>query len=177
MVGGVHLGAPSEVFAVRGRIRIHSPDRTQLVVPAPRTLVAQEMHRAVLDDRNQVRRTARGAPVQRLLEKVVLAWFDLVVRGHHALHLPTSPSRRGHARNRGQSHTHRGARHSEFRYGSLLRCSMMSESAKESDVHATYKDGILEIRVPMEPEPEVQPKAIPVERVVLGVRHAESRAG
>ena len=39
----------------------------------------------------------------------------------------------------------------------------MPETAKAGDVHATYKDGILEIRVPLAPEPEVQPKAIPVE--------------
>ena len=72
----------------------------------------------------------------------------------------------------------RATRHSEFRYGSFFRVLMMPESAKEGDVHATYKDGILEIRVPLEPEPEVQPKAIPVERgVVAGVRHTESAPG
>ena len=72
----------------------------------------------------------------------------------------------------------KGTRHSEFRYGSFSRVLMMPESAKESDVHTTYKDGILEIRVPLEPEPEVQPKAIPVEHgVVAGIRSTESAPG
>lgn len=57
----------------------------------------------------------------------------------------------------------KGVRRSEFRYGSFFRMLTMPANAKESDVHATYKDGILEIRVPLEHEPEPVPKAIPVE--------------
>jgi HSP20 family molecular chaperone IbpA len=40
----------------------------------------------------------------------------------------------------------------------------MPTNAKESDVHASYKDGILEVRVPLDPTPEVTSKAIPIER-------------
>ena len=58
----------------------------------------------------------------------------------------------------------KGYRRSEFSYGSFLRVVRMPENAKESDIHATYKDGILEVRVPLERAPEVQPKPIPIER-------------
>jgi HSP20 family protein len=57
-----------------------------------------------------------------------------------------------------------GVRRSEFRYGSFFRAIAMPESAKESDVDASYADGILEIRVPLEPKRENEPKAIPVAR-------------
>jgi HSP20 family protein len=39
---------------------------------------------------------------------------------------------------------------SEFRYGSFSRRITLPPGAKESDVHASYKDGILEIRVPLD---------------------------
>jgi HSP20 family protein len=58
----------------------------------------------------------------------------------------------------------KGVRRSEFRYGSFFRVLRMPENVKESDVHATYKDGILEVRAPLEATPKVEPKAIPVER-------------
>src|SRR5262245_64466871 len=51
----------------------------------------------------------------------------------------------------------KGVRRSEFRYGSFFRTIAMPESAKESDVDASYSDGILEIRVPLEPKHENQP--------------------
>jgi HSP20 family protein len=58
----------------------------------------------------------------------------------------------------------KGIRKSEFRYGSFFRMVMMPENAKESDIHATYEDGILEVRVPLEATPQPEPKAIPIER-------------
>lgn len=42
----------------------------------------------------------------------------------------------------------------ELRYGSLSRSLPLPEGVTESDIKATYKDGILEIRVP---EPQRQP--------------------
>jgi HSP20 family protein len=42
--------------------------------------------------------------------------------------------------------THR----SEFRYGSFYRAVALPPDATEHDVHATYKDGILEVRVPLD---------------------------
>ena len=54
---------------------------------------------------------------------------------------------------------------SEFRYGHLTRDLRLPEGATEADVTATYKDGILEVRVPApkpaEPEP---PKKIEISR-------------
>lgn len=39
--------------------------------------------------------------------------------------------------------------HSEFRYGSFQRSIRLPEGATEADVKAAYKDGILEIRIPV----------------------------
>ena len=54
---------------------------------------------------------------------------------------------------------------SEFRYGSLERHIRLPEGASEEDVKATYKDGILEVRVPAPKAEEPKPvKKIPVAR-------------
>jgi HSP20 family protein len=58
---------------------------------------------------------------------------------------------------------HEGVRRSEFRYGSFFRGLAMPPNAKESDIRATYEDGILEVRVPLAHAPEPEAKAIPVE--------------
>lgn len=54
----------------------------------------------------------------------------------------------------------------ELRYGSFSRDLPLPEGCSESDVKASYKDGILEIRVPA-PKPAVKEPArrIPVEKV------------
>jgi HSP20 family protein len=41
-------------------------------------------------------------------------------------------------------------RRSEFRYGSFYRAIALPPDATEHDVHANYKDGILEVRVPLD---------------------------
>lgn len=41
---------------------------------------------------------------------------------------------------------------SEFRYGSLVRTVSLPKGTKTDDVKATYKDGILELRVPLPAE-------------------------
>jgi HSP20 family protein len=43
----------------------------------------------------------------------------------------------------------------ELRYGSFSRSLPLPEGASESDISATYKDGILEIRVPVAEPPAV----------------------
>ena len=54
---------------------------------------------------------------------------------------------------------------SEFRYGSLVRSLQLPRGTDESDVTATYKDGILEIRVPVAQEAEGESaRTIPVSR-------------
>jgi HSP20 family protein len=51
----------------------------------------------------------------------------------------------------------------ELRYGSLTRSLPLPEGATETDIEATYKDGILEIRVPVpEKTAETEPTTIPV---------------
>ena len=51
----------------------------------------------------------------------------------------------------------------ELRYGSLTRSLALPEGVAEADITATYKDGILEIRVPVpEKAPETEPTTIPV---------------
>jgi len=42
----------------------------------------------------------------------------------------------------------KAGRRSEFRYGSFFRSISLPPDAKDTDVSATYKDGILEVRVP-----------------------------
>lgn len=52
---------------------------------------------------------------------------------------------------------------SEFRYGSLSRSIRLPEGATEDDVQASYKDGILEVRVPISREATKSAKKIPVQ--------------
>jgi HSP20 family protein len=44
-----------------------------------------------------------------------------------------------------------GSYRSEFRYGSFERYVPLPEGATDKDVAATYKDGILEVRLPLAP--------------------------
>ncbi|XAS62535.1 Hsp20/alpha crystallin family protein [Pseudarthrobacter sp. So.54] len=41
--------------------------------------------------------------------------------------------------------------HSEFRYGSFTRSVALPPGAREEDITATYKDGVLEVRAPAAP--------------------------
>ena len=52
---------------------------------------------------------------------------------------------------------------SEFRYGSFARTVSLPEGVHEDDITASYKDGILEVRVPM-PAEEAKP---PVTKVPI----------
>jgi HSP20 family protein len=45
--------------------------------------------------------------------------------------------------------TERDYRRSEIRYGSFSRVLPLPANAKEEDIHASYKDGILEVRAPL----------------------------
>jgi len=54
---------------------------------------------------------------------------------------------------------------SEFRYGSFVRNVPLPEGVKEDDVTASYKDGILEVRVPIATEEEKPPVTkVPISR-------------
>jgi HSP20 family protein len=52
---------------------------------------------------------------------------------------------------------------SEFRYGAFVRNVSLPEGVNDDDVAATYKDGILEVRIPM-PAEEAKP---PVTKVPI----------
>jgi len=53
---------------------------------------------------------------------------------------------------------------SEFRYGSFERSIRLPADATEADVKASYKDGILEVRVPIAEEPVKPTTRISVDR-------------
>lgn len=52
---------------------------------------------------------------------------------------------------------------SEFRYGSFSRSVRLPEGASEEDVTATYRDGVLEVRIPVAKEQKPQGARIKVE--------------
>ncbi|MET9886152.1 Hsp20/alpha crystallin family protein [Streptomyces sp. NPDC006430] len=54
--------------------------------------------------------------------------------------------------------------HSEFRYGSFRRMVRLPARIVPEDVQAEYHDGILTVRVPMQPEAEGAVRSIPVKR-------------
>jgi HSP20 family protein len=57
----------------------------------------------------------------------------------------------------------RGRYHTEFHYGAFTRSVALPPGAREDQAAATYKDGILEVRVPVEAAGETGRK-IPVEQ-------------
>ncbi len=70
-----------------------------------------------------------------------------------------------HAERREQREERDKARYrSEFRYGSFTRTVPLAGDVTEGDVKATYKDGILEVRLPTDRQ-KVDAKRIPVQRV------------
>jgi HSP20 family protein len=52
---------------------------------------------------------------------------------------------------------------SEFRYGSFVRDLLVPEGTKAEDAKAVYRDGVLEIRVPLAVAPETPATKIPIE--------------
>lgn len=52
---------------------------------------------------------------------------------------------------------------SEFRYGSFVRTIPLPAEATEDDVKASYRDGILEVRVPVDRE-KAQARKVPITR-------------
>lgn len=74
----------------------------------------------------------------------------------HTLHLRAE--RRSETKTEGK----KGYR-SEFHYGSFARSIRLPVGATEDDVTATYNDGILEVRVPVD-DGEAEAKKIPISR-------------
>ncbi len=61
-------------------------------------------------------------------------------------------------------HKQKRGYHSEFRYGEFEREIALPAGAGAEDVKATYKDGILEVRIPCPEVAEPPPTKIPVAR-------------
>jgi HSP20 family protein len=61
-------------------------------------------------------------------------------------------------------HKEKDSYRSEFRYGSFSRTMPLPAGATEADVSATYKDGVLEIRVPVTEPVASEPAKIQVTR-------------
>ncbi|GAA0919117.1 Hsp20/alpha crystallin family protein [Pseudonocardia zijingensis] len=52
----------------------------------------------------------------------------------------------------------------ELRYGSMSRTLPLPDGVSESDISATYQDGILEIRVPVPERPQTEPTKIAIKK-------------
>ena len=52
----------------------------------------------------------------------------------------------------------------EIRYGAFSRTLPLPDGAKEGDIKATYKDGILEIHIPMPEATKTEPTQVPIAR-------------
>jgi HSP20 family protein len=52
----------------------------------------------------------------------------------------------------------------EMRYGGFTRTLALPEGVKESDISASYRDGILEIVAPLPPAPKSEAKRVPITR-------------
>ena len=59
-----------------------------------------------------------------------------------------------------KKHFHR----KEIRYGGFFRTLPLPEGVKEDDISASYKDGVLEIRVPVAEAPKTEATHIPIAR-------------
>lgn len=59
---------------------------------------------------------------------------------------------------------HKDAERSEFHYGSFVRSIALPSGVDESSVHATYKDGILEVTVNVPPSVS-KTKHVPINRM------------
>ena len=57
----------------------------------------------------------------------------------------------------------KGGHRSEFHYGNLARTLQLPAGATDKDVKATYKDGILEVRIPVDRK-ETEAKTVPIQR-------------
>ena len=68
-------------------------------------------------------------------------------------------------RSEAEEKTGRHFRRRELRYGSFARSLPVPEGVDEDKISATYKDGILEVRVPLPgAEKKAEPRHVPVSR-------------
>ena len=61
-------------------------------------------------------------------------------------------------------HKDKASYRSEFRYGSFTRSIPLPPGTREEDIKASYKNGILEVRVPVAAEEESAATQIPIRK-------------
>jgi HSP20 family protein len=72
-----------------------------------------------------------------------------------------------HIRARREEHLERdeeGVSRTEFRYGSFVRNMILPAGVNEDDIRASYKDGILEVRIPAPKDDKSEATRIPINR-------------
>ena len=124
----------------------------------PRPGFWPDLRRGLVDARESLR-VEEFTEGDQMVVRVEMPGIDpddvsITVR-EHALSL--SAERREESTTRG-----RDGYRSEFRYGSFSRVVPLPAGASEQDVKATYKDGILEVRITV--DPDAAAKRIPIER-------------
>jgi HSP20 family protein len=62
-------------------------------------------------------------------------------------------------------HKEKDGYRSEFHYGSFFRDVLLPAGCAAEAIHATYHDGVLEVRMPRLPEVKPEATKVPVERV------------
>jgi len=63
------------------------------------------------------------------------------------------------------AHKEKRGHRSEFRYGEFERDVALRDGVTDEDVKATYKDGILKVRIPCPATEHEEPKTVPVSRL------------
>jgi HSP20 family protein len=125
--------------------------------------VAVRKHKKHADDKASARAEgpdAEFAENGKLVVRAELPGLDPEKDVHVQLTDHVLEIRAEHEQN--ETHDENGVRRSELRYGSFYRMIEMPQTAKASDITAFYKDGILEVSIPLEVQPKPAPKAIPV---------------
>jgi len=67
------------------------------------------------------------------------------------------------AERRSEHKDDKGRTHSEFRYGAFARTLPLPSNVNADDITASYRDGILEVRVPLPPESKPEARRVPVQ--------------
>jgi HSP20 family protein len=123
-------------------------DRWWPELPLRRLLDWGDVSWPAFDDAERMLRVEEFADEEELVVRAELPGIDpdkdvQVHLRNHVLEIRAE-------RKESTEHKDEGAVRSEFLYGSFFRRIPLPPSVQESDVHATYKDGILEVRMPLD---------------------------
>jgi HSP20 family protein len=127
--------------------------------PRPRFL--SELRRS-LDDPRNVMNVEEFTEGDHLVVRAEMPGIDPdedvhITVSDHTLHLQAE------RRQETKTEEH-GTYRSEFSYGTFARTVALPIGASDEDVKATYKDGVLEVRIPVDRD-EADAKRVPVQRV------------